>query len=78
MDEVFGHRVDQHLQSHQALRELESLPSNWVDNKVIAVARLMPSTSDSRQPYRLSNLDFVTESFTLKAGQPRLPSFIIS
>src|SRR3546814_5886383 len=33
-----------------------------------SVARLMPSTSDSRQPYRLSNLDLVTESLTLMAG----------
>jgi hypothetical protein len=28
----------------------------------------MPSTNDSRQPYRLSNLDLVTESLTLMAG----------
>ena len=31
----------------------------------------MPSTSDSRQPYRLSNLLFVTESFTLMARNQR-------
>src|SRR5436190_15326295 len=34
---------------------------------ITSVARLMPSTSDSRQPYRLSNLLLVTESFTLIA-----------
>ena len=37
----------------------------------------MPSTSDSRQPYRLSNFDLVTESFTLNAGNGRRPSFSI-
>src|SRR5487761_2652145 len=35
---------------------------------ITSVARLIASTSDSRQPYRLSNLDLVTESFTLIAG----------
>ena len=30
--------------------------------------------SDSRQPYRLSNLDLVTESFTFMAGNRRVPS----
>ena len=42
---------------------------------ITSVARLMPSTSDSRQPYRLSNLDLVTESLTLMAwnfSSPRL------
>src|ERR1700760_3493912 len=33
-----------------------------------SVARLMPSTSEWRQPYLLSNLDLVTESLTLIAG----------
>src|SRR5690606_40336396 len=37
----------------------------------------MPSTSDSRQPYKLSNLLFVTESLTLIAGNASLPSFAI-
>jgi hypothetical protein len=36
---------------------------------ITSVARLMPSTSDSRQPYRLSNFDLVTESLTLIAGE---------
>ena len=37
----------------------------------------MPSTRDSRQPYRLSNLDLVTESFTLMAGISRRPAACI-
>src|SRR6185312_2551304 len=41
---------------------------------ISSVARLMPSASDSRQPYRLSNLDFVTESLTLIAGTSSLPA----
>src|ERR1039458_4330986 len=40
---------------------------------ITSVARLIPSASDSRQPYRLSNFDFVTESFTLIAGTSNLP-----
>ena len=36
----------------------------------------MPSASDSRQPYRLSNLDLVTESLTLMAGTSSLPCFL--
>ena len=31
-----------------------------------------------RQPYRLSNFDFVTESFTLMAGKRSVPAFCIS
>merc|ERR1711931_423256 len=38
-----------------------------------SVALLIPSTRDSLQPYRLSNLDLVTESFTLMAGTFSLP-----
>src|SRR5256885_9470098 len=41
---------------------------------ITSVARLMPSTSDSRQPYRLSNLDLVTESLTLDRKSTRLNS----
>src|SRR5438309_4228381 len=44
---------------------------------ITSVARLMPSASDSRQPYRLSNLDFVTESLTLIAGTSSLPMAFI-
>src|SRR5271163_2784440 len=40
---------------------------------ITSVARLIPSTSDSRQPYRLSNFDFVTESLTLIAGTSSVP-----
>ena len=40
---------------------------------MMSVARLMPSARDSRQPYKLSNLDLVTESFTLMAGNNSLP-----
>src|SRR5258708_2364248 len=40
---------------------------------ITSVARLMPSASDSRQPYRLSNLDLVTESLTLIAGTKSFP-----
>src|SRR5512135_2555466 len=44
---------------------------------ITSVARLIPSLSDSRQPYRLSNFDLVTESFTLIAGTSSLPSCCI-
>src|SRR6476469_4000734 len=40
---------------------------------ITSIARLRPSASDSRQPYRLSNLDLVTESLTLIAGTSSLP-----
>ena len=43
-----------------------------------SVALLIASTSDSRQPYLLSNLDLVTESFTLMAGIGSVPFFILS
>src|ERR1700684_3928846 len=39
-----------------------------------SVARLMASTKDSRQPYRLSNFDLVTESLTLNAGNASSPA----
>src|SRR6185437_1880520 len=35
---------------------------------ITSIARFRPSASDSRQPYRLSNLLLVTESLTLIAG----------
>jgi hypothetical protein len=40
---------------------------------IVSVARRMPSTSDSLQPYLLSNFDLVTLSFTLIAGKGRCP-----
>src|SRR5690606_8003474 len=39
---------------------------------------LIASTSDSLQPYLLSNFDFVTESFTLIAGTGKVPFFTLS
>src|SRR6266853_5336257 len=43
-----------------------------------SVARLMPSISEWRQPYLLSNLDLVTESLTLIAGNRSVPALAIS
>merc|ERR1719390_211431 len=39
---------------------------------------MMPSGSECRQPYTLSNLDFVTQSFTLIAGKSNSPLAAIS
>ena len=36
---------------------------------IVSVARRIPSTKDSLQPYLLSNFDLVTESLTLIAGK---------
>ena len=38
---------------------------------MISVDLLIPSANDSLHPYKLSNLDFVAASFTLKAGKRR-------
>ena len=35
MDSIFGQEVDLHLRSSRDLRDIEPLPSHWVDNKVI-------------------------------------------
>src|SRR6202035_3803355 len=43
-----------------------------------SVARLMPSISECRQPYLLSNFDLVTESLTLIAGNSSIPACAIS
>src|SRR3954453_21069735 len=43
-----------------------------------SVARLMPSIRECRQPYLLSNFDFVTESLTLIAGNSSAPALCIS
>src|SRR5215475_8923220 len=43
-----------------------------------SVARLMPSMSEWRQPYLLSNFDLVTESLTLIAGNSSAPALCIS
>src|SRR3954452_20616529 len=37
----------------------------------------MPSINEWRQPYRLSNFDLVTESFTLIAGNSSVPASVI-
>ncbi len=50
-----------------------TLPAN-----IRSVARRIASTSDSLHPYLLSNLDFVTESFTLIAGIGNVPFCILS
>ena len=42
---------------------------------IVSVALRIPSTRDSLHPYLLSNLDFVTESFTLIAGKGSCPFF---
>merc|ERR1719195_1875352 len=43
-----------------------------------SVARMMPSGSECLQPYTLSNLDLVTQSFTLMAGKRSSPFAAIS
>merc|ERR1719324_913112 len=45
---------------------------------ITSVARMMPSGSEWRQPYTLSNFDFVTQSFTLIAGKSSSPLAAIS
>merc|ERR1712226_731610 len=45
---------------------------------ITSVARMMPSGSEWRQPYTLSNLDFVTQSLTLMAGKSNSPLAAIS
>src|SRR5580658_4931819 len=43
-----------------------------------SVPRLMPSISECRHPYLLSNLDLVTEPLTLMAGKSSVPAWAIS
>merc|ERR1719401_948584 len=43
-----------------------------------SVARMMPSGSECLHPYTLSNLDLVTQSFTLMAGKSSSPLAAIS
>merc|ERR1712113_1041084 len=45
---------------------------------ITSVARMMPSGKECLQPYTLSNLDFVTQSFTLIAGNNNSPLAAIS
>merc|ERR1719272_2341744 len=45
---------------------------------ITSVARMMPSGKECRQPYTLSNFDFVTQSLTLIAGNKSSPLAAIS
>merc|ERR1719189_1832308 len=45
---------------------------------ITSVARMIPSGKECLQPYTLSNLDFVTQSFTLIAGKSSSPFAAIS
>merc|ERR1719436_1300823 len=45
---------------------------------ITSVARMIPSVNEWRQPYTLSNLDLVTQSFTLMAGKSNSPLAAIS
>merc|ERR1719203_1421104 len=45
---------------------------------ITSVARMMPSGRECRHPYTLSNLDLVTQSFTLMAGKSNSPFLAIS
>src|SRR5437016_12230799 len=53
------------------------ITATFPDN-ITSVARKMPSISECRQPYRLSNLLLVTLSLTLMAGNSSVPAFCIS
>merc|ERR1719199_2202932 len=43
--------------------------TTFLPESITSVARMMPSGSEWRQPYTLSNLDLVTQSLTLIAGK---------
>merc|ERR1719205_199414 len=45
---------------------------------ITSVARIIPSGNECRHPYTLSNLDLVTQSFTLMAGNRSSPLAAIS
>mmetsp|Transcript_2057 Transcript_2057/g.4188 ORF Transcript_2057/g.4188 Transcript_2057/m.4188 type:complete len:219 (+) Transcript_2057:967-1623(+) len=47
--------------------------TTFLPESITSVARIMPSGSEWRQPYTLSNLDLVTQSFTLMAGNISSP-----
>merc|ERR1719460_3377987 len=47
--------------------------SAFLPASMTSVARMMPSGSEWRQPYTLSNLDLVTQSLTLIAGKSSSP-----
>merc|ERR1712003_37248 len=52
--------------------------SAFLPASMTSVARMMPSGSEWRQPYTLSNFDLVTQSFTLMAGNKSSPLTAIS
>merc|ERR1712160_122418 len=52
--------------------------SAFLPASMTSVARMMPSGSEWRQPYTLSNFDFVTQSLTLIAGKSSSPLAAIS
>ena len=60
-------KASEHIhESHEHVQDNGSdvgLPASMT-----SVARIMPSGSECRHPYTLSNLDLVTESLTLIAG----------
>merc|ERR1719310_807581 len=47
--------------------------TTFLPESMTSVARMMPSGSEWRQPYTLSNLDLVTQSLTLIAGKRSSP-----
>mmetsp|Transcript_30050 Transcript_30050/g.64595 ORF Transcript_30050/g.64595 Transcript_30050/m.64595 type:complete len:239 (-) Transcript_30050:248-964(-) len=47
--------------------------TTFLPESMTSVARMMPSGSEWRQPYTLSNFDLVTQSFTLIAGNKSSP-----
>merc|ERR1711966_209841 len=47
--------------------------SAFLPASMTSVALMMPSGSEWRQPYTLSNFDLVTQSFTLIAGKSSVP-----
>merc|ERR1719311_1735602 len=68
-----------------AIEAAEPLPTSpkpqmttFLPESITSVARMMPSGKEWRQPYTLSNLDLVTQSLTLMAGNRSSPLVAIS
>ena len=78
LEQVFSGKKDlfQGLYIYDKI-EWDEFPAATLPAIITSVARLTASTNDSRQPYKLSNFDFVTLSFTLIAGKASLPSLCI-
>ena len=64
-----------HAKRDENLRGVDFFDTATFPAIITSVALRMPSTSDSRHPYLLSNFDLVTESFTLMAGNGSWPFF---